>query len=381
MDKGNDLDFSILDSVLKKAITAVESSKEQIFDIAEEARDESYSIQQELEKIKREVSEIIFQTDTLDRQFRLSRARLVEVSSNFRKYTEEDVRQAYEKSSQLQVDLLMSREKEMNLRKRRDDLDRRLRNLANTIEKAENMMTQIGVVLGYLTGDLGEFCVALESAQQRQMLGLQVIQTQEEERKRVARDIHDGPAQSMANLMIRTEIAEKMLERGLIEDVRKELVELKETVRNTLADVRKIIFDLRPMALDDLGLVPTLRKYLEDFGNRYQMETELITMGKEVRFEPMVEVVIFRMVQEGLNNAGKHSKAKNIQIKIEYLPERTTVVVRDDGVGFEHQDRTDRPHFGIMGMTERMKLIDGTLNIHSVIGTGTRLVFTIPVNR
>jgi two-component system sensor histidine kinase DegS len=381
MQTVKDIDFSILDTVLKKTISAVEQSKEQIFDIAESARSESHNLRMELETIKRDVSQIINQTDSLESKFRASRQRLVEVSSGFHLYTEADIKDAYEKSSQIQIDLSVSREKEINLRKRRDDLERRVRNITETIEKADTMMTQIGAVLGYLTGDLGEFCVALESAQHRQMLGLQVIQGQEEERKRVARDIHDGPAQSMANIMIRTEIAEKMMEQGRIQEVKRELADLKETARNTLGEVRKIIFDLRPMTLDDLGLIPTLRKYLQDYERQYQLETNLSTIGQEKRLEPMVEVAIFRMVQEALNNAGKHSKANRVQIKMEYMKDKIQIVVQDDGIGFDQHDKTDRPHFGIMGMKERIKLIDGKLEITTAKGQGTRLLFTIPINR
>jgi two-component system, NarL family, sensor histidine kinase DegS len=135
------------------------------------------------------------------------------------------------------------------------------------------------------------------------------------------------------------------------------------------------------MTLDDLGLIPTLRKYLQDYESRYQLETSLNTIGQETRLEPMVEVAIFRMVQEALNNAGKHSKANRVQIKMEYMKDKILIVVQDDGVGFEQHDKTDRPHFGIMGMKERIKLIDGNLQIISAKGQGTRLLFTIPINR
>jgi len=372
------LDFSTLDSVLKKTIEAVETSKVQVFDIAENARHECYSTRSELERLKREVAATIHETDELDREFRISRQRLVEVSRDFTRYTEKDIKEAYEKSSEMQVALSVSREKEMNLRKRRDDLERRMRNLTTTVDKADQMMTQIGVVLGYLNGDLGNIVNAVESAQQRQQLGLQVIQAQEEERKRVARDIHDGPAQSMANVVIRTEIAQRILEQGKVDEAKQELRELRETVKNTLGEVRKIIFDLRPMALDDLGLIPTLRKYLDNFKQRYPIQTELVTSGPERRLDTAKEVVIFRMVQEALNNVVKHSQAENVKITLSFGTDQVQVEVKDDGVGFEHKAQTDRPQFGIMGMRERMKLINGRLNLESASGKGTRVIFTIP---
>lgn len=374
-------DFTQLDSVLKKTIQAMEGSKDQIFGIAEGARDESQDISHELEQIKQEVTLVIQHTDELEQKFKWSRQRLVEVSRNFQEYGEEDIKKSYEVASQIQVQLSLSREKEINLRNRRDELERRLKNLTDTLDKADNLMTQISVVLGFLTGDLGDFSTAIETAQQRQMLALQIIQAQEEERKRVARDIHDGPAQSMANIVIRSEIAERILAQGRIDDVRTELKELKTTVRNTLAEVRKIIFDLRPMALDDLGLVPTLRKYVEDFGQRYQVASDLVTLGTEERLPTTVKVVIFRLIQEALNNAGKHSKAKQVKVKLEFRKDQVTGLVQDDGVGFEHFEKTEQPQFGIMGMKERMKLLEGKLEIQSAPGQGTRVAFTIPIDR
>lgn len=373
------LDFTQLDSVLKKTIQTVEGSKEQIFDISENARNECQVIRDELKRMKTEADEVIRQTDELERKFKLSRHRLVEVSRNFNRYGEDHIKQAYEAASQIQVELSLSREKEMNLRNRRDELDRRLKNLTVTIEKAETLMTQIGVVLGYLTGDLGNLSTAMESAQQRQLLSLQVIQAQEEERKRVARDIHDGPAQSMANVVVRTEIAEKILAQGRVEEVKVELRELKATVRDTLAEVRKIIFDLRPMALDDLGLVPTLRKYIEDFGQRTQIDAVLTTLGEEKRMPTTVEVVIFRLIQEAINNVEKHARAKKVEVKLEFQPTQITGLIKDDGLGFERLEQTEPIQFGIMGMKERMKLLDGKLDIHTTLGKGTRVVFTIPV--
>ncbi|RXT04492.1 sensor histidine kinase [Ammoniphilus sp. CFH 90114] len=381
MTTTNALDFTRLDSVLKKTIHAVEGSKEQIFDIAESARIESEEIRDELESIKREVREIVDQTDELEHKFKSSRQRLVEVSRNFQRYGEEDIKKSYELASQIQVALSLSREKEANLRNRRDELERRLKGLAETLEKADNLMTQISVVLGFLTGDLGNLTSAMETAQQRQMLALQVIQAQEEERKRVARDIHDGPAQSMANIVIRSEIADRILAQGRVDDARAELKELKVTVRNTLAEVRKIIFDLRPMALDDLGIVPTLRKYVEDFGQRHQIASELVTLGTDERLPTTVEVVIFRLIQEALNNAAKHSKASQIQVKLEFLKDQVTVLVKDNGVGFDSLEKTEQPQFGIMGMKERINLLDGKLDLQSAKGQGTRIVFTIPIER
>ena len=134
--------------------------------------------------------------------------------------------------------------------------------LQDVIERSETLVSQITVVLNYLNQDLRQVGVLLEDAQAKQDFGLRIIEAQEEERKRVSREIHDGPAQMLANVMMRSELIERIFRDRGTEEGFKEIRSLRQNVRNALYEVRRIIYDLRPMALDDLGLIPTLRKYL-----------------------------------------------------------------------------------------------------------------------
>ncbi|WP_369345621.1 sensor histidine kinase [Caldalkalibacillus mannanilyticus] len=247
------VNIGTLDLVIEKTIQTVEESKHQIFEIAEQARSECMHLKAEIESIKNEVLLIIEKGDKLDMRLKKSRFHLSEVSQNFLLYSEEDIRNAYEEANQLQLEYSLLQEKEKQLRTRRDEMQLRLRNLEQTVEKAEALTTQIGVVLDYLSGDIRQASQALEDVQEQQLIGLKVIQAQEEERKRVAREIHDGPAQSLANVTLRTELIEKILMQDEIERAKEELNSLKTMLRDSIADVRRIIFDLRPMALDDLG--------------------------------------------------------------------------------------------------------------------------------
>jgi two-component system sensor histidine kinase DegS len=374
------ISISMLDGVIKRTIQAVETSKAQIFEISESARQEAIGMKLELQELREEIAKVIQQVDRLELNYRKARSRLVLVSRNFHTYTEEDIRIAYEEASKIQVELSIYRERENNLKRRRDDLERRLRNLEETISRAESLMTQMGVVLGYLTGDLSKVDEALETAKQQQMMGLKIIQAQEEERKRVAREIHDGPAQSMANVVLRTEIVEKMLKNDRILEAQMELHELKEMVRMSLAEVRRIIFDLRPMALDDLGLVPTLQKYIQTFEDRTKLSVELVVFGNEQPLKSSVKAAIFRLVQECLNNVEKHAQAKIVHVKLEFLQENLHLVVKDDGIGFDPNDRAaNGATFGLLGMKERTQLLEGTMEIQSEQGQGTKVIFQIPV--
>ncbi len=374
-----EITVGMLDGVIKRTVQTVETSKDQIFEIAENARQEGNAMKLELHELRQEIESVIKQVDDLEITYRKARNRLALVSRNFHTYSEEDIRIAYEEASKLQVELSISRERENNLKRRRNDLERRLRNLEETINRAEGLMTQMGVVLGYLTGDLSKVGEALETAKQHQMMGLKIIQAQEEERKRVAREIHDGPAQSMANVVLRTEIVEKMLKNERILEAQMELHELKEMVRLSLAEVRRIIFDLRPMALDDLGLVPTLQKYLQTYEERTKQSVDLVVFGKEQSLKSSVKAAIFRLIQECLNNVEKHSKAKIVQVKLEFMQENLHLVVKDDGVGFDMNDRAaTSTSFGLLGMKERAQLLEGTMEVQSTLGQGTKVMFHIP---
>ncbi|MDA5108085.1 histidine kinase [Brevibacillus thermoruber] len=374
------ISISMLDGVIKRTIETVEASKAQIFEISEHARQQGNALKLELHELREEISKVIQKVDALELAYRKSRNRLVLVSRNFHTYTEEDIRIAYEEASRIQVELSIFRERENNLKRRRNDLERQLRNLEETIERAEKLVTQMGVVLGYLTGDLSKVDEALETAKQHQMMGLKIIQAQEEERKRVAREIHDGPAQSMANVVLRSEIVEKMLKNDRILEAQMELHELKEMVRMSLADVRRIIFDLRPMALDDLGLVPTLQKYIQTYEERTHVSVDLVVFGVEQPLKSSVKAAIFRLVQECLNNVEKHAGASTVQVKLEFLEDSLVLVVKDDGVGFDVDKRTAKGgSFGLLGMKERAQLLEGTMELQSSPGEGTKVMFQIPV--
>lgn len=371
-----------INRVIKNAIEVMEDSKYQIYEICESARTELESLEQELEIVLQETVKTIDKVDQLEQDYRRARIRLTEVSRDFVRYKEDDIKSAYEKATQIQLDLMVYREKESYLKARRDDLQKRVRNVENSIERAETIASQINVVLEYLSGDLNQVTRILESAKTRQLLGLKIILAQEEERKRIAREIHDGPAQSLANIVLRTEIAERMLIKQEFVMVQEELVDLKGQVRSGLEEIRKIIFNLRPMALDDLGLVPTLRKFTQDFEEKTKIHTVFELIGKETRMPSAMEAAIYRLVQEAFTNALKHASASHVMLEINYQPQHISLVIQDNGVGFNsdliEQDATRNAHFGLVGMRERIELIEGRMDIDSNPGRGTKIIIDIP---
>lgn len=366
-----------LNHVIQQTVQAVEDSKEQIFDIAEQARQECENLQQEIEQLKNDVIQTINKGDDLEIRLVSAKKRLAEVSRKFTESNEPRIRAAYDVANELQNDLFRCRESEKFLRRRRDELQLRLKQLGKTVEKAENLMTQMSVITDYLSGDLQEASVLVEEARIQKHFGVEIIQVQEEERRRVAREIHDGPAQHIANLAVHTEIIERLCDQDGVQKVKEELRAFKGMIRESLAEVRRIIFNLRPMALDDLGLIPTLTKYIDDLNLSHSLNIQFRKIGEESsRLPSPIEVSLFRFVQEALTNVTKHAGANEALVKIEFQPEQVYLVVEDDGSGFEPEEH--RSGFGLLGMKERVKLLNGVVQIQSKIGQGSKIIFKVP---
>lgn len=384
MVNSNKIDSKVLDEVLDKMIQTVDGSKDEIFQIGEQSRQQYESLVEELRVIKIQVSKVIDEGDKLEVHARLARNRLSQVSKHFKEYSEEEIHDAYEKAHRLQVELSMIQQHEKQLRDRRDDLERRLLGLQEIIERSEALVSQISVVLNYLNRDLRQVGMLLEDAQQKQDFGLRIIEAQEEERKRVSREIHDGPAQMLANVMMRSELIERIYRERGAEEGFKEIRNLRTNVRNALYEVRRIIYDLRPMALDDLGLIPTLKKYMntiEEYNGKTKIHFQSIGEISDRRLSSRFEVALFRLAQEAVTNALKHSEATEITVKIEAAKDTITMVIKDNGKGFdvkEMKGSKDKKSFGLIGMKERIDLLEGKLTIDSKVGLGTFIMIQVP---
>ena len=371
-----------LGEILKKTLSAIESGKEEIFLIAETSRTETHRLIAELSQLKIDIKGIISQVDEQVKIDRRKRHKLMEVNRAHHIHTQEEMIETYAEAKDAQVKLQLLQQKEVQLRKRREDLERSLRQMHETIERAQNLMTQVSMAIGLLQGGLAEAVIQTQSHEQRFEMGLRVIRAQEEERRRVAREIHDGPAQTLANIVLRLEIAERLLELDPSR-VKAELVDLKNLVRANLQDIRRIIFDLRPMALDDLGIVPAISKYLDNFQDTYGINCILRIEGREKRLLPAMEVALFRLVQEGMTNVAKHAYSSKVEVMIIYQEDWTIARIHDYGKGFDVKSAMKAPgeHFGLVGMRERVEMFSGHFSIQSSIGKGTLIELSIPTSQ
>lgn len=372
-------DLESLDLIFNRMIKTIDESKNDIFTISEQSRKTFDEMKLELEQVRSKIKEVILENDVLEKKSRLSRTRLAEVSKNFNIYSEAEIQKAYDQANKIQIRYSILQAEERLLRDKRDDLERRMRSLLDTIERADHLVSQVNVVLNYLTVDLKSIRPALENAKMREDYTMKIIEATEEERKRISREIHDGPAQMLANVLLRTDIINRTYQERGIEKALLEIVELKGMVRDALHEVRRIIYDLRPMALDDLGIVPTLRKYLSSV-EEYHQGTKVYfqSIGEQTRLDSKYEVAIFRLVQECVNNAIQHGKSHQVWVKLESCKDFINISIKDDGIGFDPQ-ATKQNSFGLIGMKERVDLLGGEMNLDSVEKQGTRIMFKIPI--
>lgn len=366
-----------LDTIIDEMVDVVENSKNEIFDISEDARDEYEVLVAELEVTKEKVLRYIETGDQLEKKVRLSRQRLSEVSKYFDHYSESEIREVYEKTHAMQTRLAVLRQEETALRNRRDELERRLVNLDHTIERADRLVRKISVILPYLHDEFRQVNDMLEDAREKQEFSLKIIAAQEEERRKISREIHDGPAQMMANILLRSELIERAYRDGGVDSAMKEIKSIRKMIRSSLYEVRRIIYDLRPMALDDLGIIPTIKKYVSTTADYHEMDIEFTTIGKEKRLNQDYEVALFRLMQESLQNAIKHSEATTVNIKLDIGEHSITMIVSDDGIGFNPEQKRDKS-FGIIGMKERVEMLKGKFIINSKIGEGTQVYINLP---
>lgn len=379
------LSISELNNIVKKTISSLENGKAQIFEISEQALNEYENLDKKLNFIQDKVQKTIDETEVLEKIEKESRKELMLVSKNFHVYSEDDIKECYEAVKDIQVKLALKREQERQLILQRTELERQIRNMKEIVERSEYLASHVGAAMSYLTGSLYNISDTIEDLQKKELLGVKVIMAQEEERQRISRDIHDGPAQSLTNIVIKCEVCEKLFNVDS-ERTKKEIEELKSLARASLKEIREIIFDLRPMSLDDLGLIPTLEQYTTKFSRDTGIDIILDSYDREFSIDPITEVAVFRIVQEALNNIKKHSQASQCTIELAIKDELLVGKIIDNGTGFDIE-KIKKPKqsleydsgFGIYSMKQRAELLKGKLDIESEQGGGTTIVLEVPL--
>jgi len=262
------------------------------------------------------------------------------------------------------------------------DAQQRLFVMRGQLEKLQNdkgHLEKYVAILNQVSSGAGEKNATDEAAGSKSTLsGVEmIVNAQEAERQRLSRQMHDGPAQALSNFILQTEIAMRLLDADPAQ-AKDELGNLKSSAMGTFQKVRNFIFELRPMMLDDLGLIPTLRKYSEAFKEQSGLEVSVNLTGTERRLEPYLEVMVFRAVQEPVGNAQRHSQATQVKVQIDLGNDMIRVSVDDNGKGFDPETLKQSSNLGLKLIRERTELLGGSFEIDSLAGSGARISFSVP---
>jgi two-component system sensor histidine kinase UhpB len=238
--------------------------------------------------------------------------------------------------------------------------------------------------LAIVSDTLNQILNHLQRYQERvQDLSAGVLRAQEDERHRIARELHDQIGQSLTLLLVRLKLIEALPQSHALDS---EISDLRKGVADTIDQVRRLALDLRPPALDQLGLVPALRTLAREFEEQMHIDVQCEFSNEAITTTPERATAIYRIVQEALTNIAKHAEAHSVRIIFTCKPRALTITIHDDGHGFEpasigHTDSTrDGPGLGLFGMEERARLLGGNCTIRSRFERGTIVTATIPIN-
>jgi two-component system sensor histidine kinase DegS len=206
-----------------------------------------------------------------------------------------------------------------------------------------------------------------------------LVNAQESERQRLSRQMHDGPAQALSNFILQTEIAMRLFDVDPAQ-ARNELNNLKVAAMSTFQKVRNFIFELRPMMLDDLGLAPTIRRYVDTFKEQAGVEVSMIVSGNERRLESYVEVMVFRSMQELLSNAVHQNQATLVKIQVDLGETAIRLSMDDNGNGFDTDSLDKESNLSLKLIKDRAEMLGGKFDIDTAPGKGARVTLTIPVH-
>lgn len=341
-----------------------ETSADSLQVFLEECRLEYQQVQNELKEIDLLIQQTTAEVDRLAQRSTQAANRLQQVEAQFDTIPRQDIREAYQAMLEAQQRLFTMRGQLEKLQAQQRQLQHRARLLQRMLE----------------TCAIGEMAPEATAPGEETPAIIRVIEAQERERQQLARQMHDGPAQALTNLVLQAEICERLFEVDP-NQARAELANLKSAVVATFQRIRTFIANLRPMMLDDLGLIPTLRRYVEDT-TEGGFQVKLVVTGRERRFASYKEVTAFRVIQELLSNAREVSSATSAQVSVDLGEDRLRVSVEDDGSGFELSQLGSGPvaeKMGLSTLRERIEMLGGKFQVESNPGRGTRVTFEIPL--
>jgi two-component system sensor histidine kinase DegS len=340
--------------------------------IPEQEQEAAFDVKAELQETQRALRETTLmieqsqgEVSKLTQRNAAITSHLQQVQNQLGSTSVEEIRMAYDSALDAQQRLFVMRGQLEKLQSDKSHFER----YKVALENMQNGSTSAASAASHATSAVKGSLASVEM----------LINAQEAERQRLSRQMHDGPAQALSNFILQTEIAMRLLDIDPTQ-ARDELGNLKVSAMGTFQKVRNFIFELRPMMLDDLGLIPTVRRYADTFKEQTGLEVNVTISGTERRLESYLEVMVFRAIQELLSNAARHSQATLIKINVDLTDDLIRVSVDDNGKGFD-VDSVQGQSLGLKLIRERTDMLGGTFEIDSATGKGTRVLFSLPARK
>ncbi len=320
--------------------------------------------------IKQAVAEI----DRLSQRNREFSSQMRQIQTNIEAFSRAEIQQRYAAYQEAQMRLFMMQSQLEQLRSRQTNL-----------EKTEELLNGFLEAASYWTSSLNE---ESESSAPKPLPALtegsgaaDALPSIETAYHRISRELQDAQEQAFSDLLLRAEVCERLV-RVDIQKAREEMGGLKQAATAALKSTRQLVHELQPPALEELGLVSALRRYVEVSRPSNRLRIELQLSGQERRLVPDTELAVFRIVQEALLNASLHSGADRAEVKLRFEPEQVVITVADQGSGFNVDavlaESSHRVHSGLVDMQLRSKLIGATLEVGSKIGGGCMVSLVVP---
>ncbi len=333
--------------------------------LRETSKFELDNLQREIREIELMIEQSQVDVNKLAQRNATVTVQLQQAQAQFESLPRTDIRNAYENALDTQQRLFVMR----------GQLDK--------LQSDHGNLTRYHATLERVMGDLESLTLSETPSKATHTATAETVEmmlrAQEAERQRLARAMHDGPAQALSNFILQTEIATRLFDKDQ-DKAREELTSLKASASTTFQKVRDFIFELRPMMLDDLGLVPTLNRYVQAFQEQTKMDVRFSNTGIDKRLVSYLEVMIFRAIQELLTNISRHSQATQVKVQIDAAAEEVRVMVDDNGVGFEVKSVTDKGGMGLKVIRDRVEMLGGEMDVSSGSGKGTRVSFSVPAD-
>jgi len=335
--------------------------------LIEDSQKEHDLVQQQIKEMDMLIQQTSAEVDRLSQRNAQATNRLKQIESQFETVPRGDIQEVYNAVQDAQKRLFMMRGQLEKLQSDQQNHQRYAAYLKRLLEVAGAMEPA------------SPSKPAADGSKQPPAI-VRIIEAQEQERQRLVRQLHDGPAQSLTNLILQAEICERLFDNNP-ERVRGELTNLKTAVSSTFQKVREFMFDLRPMMLDDLGLIPTLKRYVTNFAEKSGIPTTLAVTGSEMRLASYREVAVYRALQELLTNARLHAHASRITVTLDIADNLVRATVEDNGSGFDPTEvfaAEQHKTIGLPTQRERLEMLGGKLTVESSPGLGTKAIIELP---